>query len=139
MARLELGYASGTRNIISMGLKASEAVVKGNFVKDDGNGYVANCGAGDIPIGVATETKTGGSSAGDVSCQVDVSTQSLYWYPPDSGTVTAALQLNTADLGGAQSIDIDASTDDIVRIHKVDTTNNLCLISLTGTGLTGVV
>lgn len=137
MADLSYGYRYGRRQIVRLPVAASSVITAGDFVQNS-SGYVAVAAAGTLPVGVAVQTVTGGSSAGDVFCEVDISLESTYAYPPDSGTATEALRHTTMDLGGAQSIDIDASTDDCVAVVDVDTDNNLVLVQIVRT-FAGVV
>lgn len=124
------GYRSGPQVIQTYGVDSSVATTirPGDHVKWATAGYVTVAGAGDNPIGVAYSVATPGSADGDVTIQVDISEWSLYEYPPDSGTVTAALIGLTCDLGGARSIDIDASADDNIKIVAVDTAANTVLV-----------
>lgn len=131
MARLDLGYVFGERRIVSYPVKASETIVAGDMVDLDASGYLQACDAGDIPIGVATGATVGTvSSDGDQTISVDTSQASVYRFPPDTGTAAITLCGKTCDVGGAQSLDIDASTDDCILIHGVDTITNTLLVSL---------
>lgn len=105
----------------------------GDFLVFATAGYVKQAAAGELPVAVAMDTVSSPSSDGDVSIRVDVSEQSVYEYSPDAGSVTQGLVGKTCDIGGPQSIDIDASADDIVKIHDVDTDANTVFVSLTMT------
>lgn len=124
------GYRFGPQVIQTYGVDSSVATTirPGDHVKWATAGYVTICGAGDNPIGVAVSVATPGTSDGDVTVQVDISEWSVYEYPPDAGSVTAALIGLTCDLGGARSIDIDASADDNIKIVNVDTAANTVLV-----------
>ena len=131
MARLDTGYVFGERRIIRYPVKASETIVAGDMVDLDSGGYLQACDAGDIPIGVAVGATVGTVTAdGDQIIQVDTSMQSVYRYTPDTGTAAITTEGQTCDVGGAQTLDIDASTDDCILIHKVDTATNTLLVSL---------
>ena len=125
-------YRYGARSIEPYPVKASAVIKAGDFCDLDSNGYLQPCAAGDIATLVSVDTITGGSSDGDVICRADSSTESVYEYPPDSGTLTLALQLKTCDVGGPQSIDPDAATDNALLIRRVDTSANTALVSLVG-------
>ena len=90
----------------------------------------AEAAAGDVVHGVAMEYATAPTADGDKEILVDVSGESVYRYPPDAGTVTVALIGVTMDVGGAQSINIDASADDCILVRDVDTANNLVFIQI---------
>jgi len=49
---------------------------------------------------------------------------------PDAGTVALTLVGKKMDVGGAQSANIDASTDGCLFVRGVDTTDNRVLVSL---------
>lgn len=130
MAADKYGYRYGPRLLVQYGVDSSvaTALTNGDHVKWATAGYVTVCGAGDNPIGVVAGDVTPGSADGDVSVMVDISEWSVYEYPPDSGSVTVGLVGLTADLGGARSIDIDASADDNIKIVQVDTVKNTVFV-----------
>jgi hypothetical protein len=119
---------------------ATSGVTAGDFVIfESGNaGYIVPCAAGDKPIGVALETCSAPSADGAKAIKVCVDLDAVYEYPPDAGTVTQALVGTTMDTGGAQSINIDASADDVITVVGVDTARNTLFVKLTPTFL-GVV
>lgn len=123
------GYRFGKRLVRAYPLDSSSAALTPNdHVKWATAGYVAICSAGDNPIGVCVQVQAAVSNDGDAEVLVDVSEDSVYEYPPDEGTVTEALKGLTCDLGGARSINIDASADDNIKIVDVDTVANTVLI-----------
>jgi hypothetical protein len=131
LARLDTGYVFGERRIIRVPVKASETIVANDMVDYDSNGFLQACDAGDIPVGVAVGATTGTVTAdGDQIIQIDTSMASVYRFTPDTGTAAVTLRGKTCDVGGAQTIDIDASTDDCILVQDVDTTNNTLLVSL---------
>ena len=133
MANLNLGYVSGERQILPFKVNAASAIVAGDFVYLDSDGYLRPAAAGtNDPIGVAFDTVTGGSADGDVVCSVDISLASLYRVSIGTGTLTQAMLGLTCDLAGATSIDVTASTDDCVQIVGVDTTNQYAIVRLIG-------
>lgn len=134
MASPPYGWREGVRRPVRMKLdKDSADIVVGDFLSVTGftAGYVGQAAAGEIPVGVAMEkVVVSGTADGDHSVLVDVSEDSIYEYPPDAGTVTQALAHTTMDIGGPQSINIDASADDIVVVRDVDTVANTLRVSL---------
>jgi len=131
MAIDKYGYRYGPRYPQTYGVDStSNAIAVGDVVTEATAGYVKKASAGDRVFGVAMEAATAGSADGDVKVQVDVSPYSVYEYPPDAGSVTVALIHRTMDLGGARSIDIDASADDDVYVENVDTSANTLFVRL---------
>lgn len=131
-------YATGRRRLVPYPVDSTTADIEvGDMLSLATAGYVQQISAGELLLGFAAEKVSSPSADGDVTILVDTSDESTYWYPPDSGTVTQALCGLTCDVGGAQSIDIDASADDCVLIHEVNTDDNLVRISKVNT-LAGV-
>ena len=119
------GYRYGERQLEKYGVDSSAGTIySGDHVKWSTAGYIAPCGAGDNPIGVAIDTVTAGAADGDVKCEVDISEWSVYEYPVGTGTATVAMIGTTCDLAGARSADVTASSDDNLKIVNVDTVNN---------------
>ena len=131
MADTFYGYHRGQRNPVRVRLDSSTATVNiGDMMTLGTAGYYQKAAAGDVVHGVAMEYATAPTADGDKEILVDVSGESVYRYPPDAGTVTVALIGVTMDVGGAQSINIDASTDDCILVRDVDTANNLVFIQI---------
>ena len=131
MASPPYGHRKGTPLLIQKPVAAaSAAIVAGDFLSESTAGYVAQAAAGGTLIGIAWESVASPSANGDSTILVDVSTGTVYEYPPDTGTVTAALMGRSMDIGGAQSVDIDASTDDVLMCHEVDTVANTLRVSM---------
>ena len=143
MASPPNGYRYGPIVVVKMAIdKDSADIVAGDYVDNSGAtaGYILQADAGDVPLGVAWETMAAGTADGDAWVLVDISPLSVYEYPADTGTVSQGLCNLTADLGGAQSINIDASTDDCVRIVAVDIEKNTCFVQrVANIGDAGVV
>jgi len=99
-------------------------IVAGDFLVEKSQGYVEQAAAGGLPVGVAWESVSSPSSDGDASVQVSIHPDTIYEYPADTGTVGQTLCNRTVDIGGAQSIDIDASTDDVIHVISINTTRN---------------
>jgi hypothetical protein len=133
------GYRTG--GIQQVEFKVADAatggIAVGDFViMESGNaGYIVKCSAGDAPIGVAMSACSAPSADGAQSVKVNIAADAIYEYPPDAGTVTQALVGTTMDTGGAQSINIDASTDDVIIVVGVDIERNSLLVKLTPTFL----
>lgn len=130
MASPPSGYRSGPQMMVYALVDSSSSDISaGDFLTLGTAGYVQQAGAGDTVFGIAQEDCTAPSADGGAGLLVDRSPLSIYEYPPDTGTVTQALVGTTMDVGGAQSINIDASTDDCIRVHAVDTARNTLLVS----------
>ncbi len=136
------GYRHGPRVLVKLPVdSATSDIVAGDILTWGTAGYVQQAAAGANTVaGVAVESVSSPSSDGDSSILVDISEMSVYAYPPDSGSVSAGLVGKTMDVGGARSIDIDASTDDVVRVVEADTDNGVLLVMFkTTTSYAGVV
>lgn len=119
---------------------ATSGIQQGDFVifESSNAGYLVPCTAGDAPIGVALDSCDAPSADGAQRIRVNVDLNAIYEYPADAGTVTGALIGTTMDVGGAQSVDIDASTDDVLTVLDVNIERNTVFVRLTPTFL-GVV
>lgn len=137
MANVDLyGYRSGRSEIRPVKISntaVSGGIKPGDLLKDDAVGpeFFTQAGAGDLPrcvaLGRVAEADIPATD-GDVEILAEFSEDAQYEYPPASGTLTTSLEGKTCDLGGAQSIDPTASTDDVVTIVKVDTSKNTALV-----------
>jgi len=131
MASPPYGYRKGPYVLIQKPIAAaSSAIVAGDMLSESTAGYVAQAAAGGTLVGVAWEAAASPTANGDTVILVDVSTLSVYEYPADTGTVTQALAGRKMDIGGAQSIDIDANTDGVIMCHEIDATKNTLRISM---------
>lgn len=132
MASPPYGYVWGERRPVPWPVDSSTADIKvGDLMVMDTAGYCAQAAAdANILIGVAMEEVDSPSADGDVTCLIDMSDQSVYYMPPDAGSVTAGLAGLTCDVGGPQSIKIAASTDDVIHILRADVTNNALYVSI---------
>lgn len=119
---------------------ATNGITAGDMViMESGNaGYIVPCSAGDRAIGVAMDSCSAPSADGAKTIRVNVALDAIYEYPPDTGTVTQALVGTTMDSGGAQSINIDASSDDNITVVAVDLVRNTLFVRIAPTFL-GVV
>jgi hypothetical protein len=91
---------------------------------------VTPCSAGDNPVAVAAESVAKPTAHGALDCLCYNSPEAVFEYPPDTGTVDGSLVFKTCDTGGAQSINIDASADDVIKIVDVDTYRNTVLVKV---------
>lgn len=118
-------YVRGPQVLVSMPVDSSSAdIAVGDFVSLATAGYIQQASAGELPVGVAMDAVASPSADGDVSILVDVSPSSVFEFAPDAGTVTQALVGVTMDVGGARTVNIDASADDCLVCVGVDTDNN---------------
>lgn len=130
MASPPYGYRRGLRHPVPMKVDSStSAIVTGDTIQAATAGYVKQAAAAQALVGIAMQDCAVPSADGDATILVDVSTDSEYEYPPDTGTVTQALCNTTMDTGGAQSINIDASAVDNVIVRSVDTVKNTLNVS----------
>lgn len=129
------------RMVLRLPVAAASADISANDVLVYASGFVSKAAAGGTVIaGVAVTAATSPSTNGGVYVEVDVSEDTLYRFQPDTGNVTDAMRGTTMDLGGAQSIDIDASAVDNVIVHDVDVANNDLTVSFkTKSAFPGVV
>lgn len=137
MASPPYGYRYGLRSLQKFPIdKDSTDIEVGDFVDMAGftAGYVGQASAGCLPLGVAVEKVAAGSADGDAWVVVDTSLDSVYEYPPDTGSVSQGLVGLSMDLGGAQSVNIDAGTDDTLVCVGVDTTANTVLVKISSQG-----
>lgn len=135
---VQYGYREGRRILVEKELDADTAAIAvGEILTVGSTGYVKRAGAGETVYGIAAQASASPAADGDLSIMVDISEQSIYEYPPDGGSVTQALVGTTMDVGGPQSINIDASVVDNVKCVRVDTDANTLFVqfSLTYTGV----
>ena len=129
-ATIDYGYKTGTRRIISMKVKAGQAIAANDLVDLDSSGYLQACGAGDVPFGVAFGSCSAPSADGDIEIGVDTSDQSTYDYPLSAGSIALSLIGKACDVGGAQSINASAATDGCIEILDVNTATSLVTVRL---------
>lgn len=121
-------------------VKASATWDAGDLLKSDA-GYLVECGAGDIPYGVAVATLVAAdspSSSGDVSALVYVGANNHYKLKSD-GTAAITMIGQVCDVGANSTADIDAATDKSLRIIEVDTDANTVIVTLNPALSAGVV
>ena len=133
MAGSVYGYREGVRRLIPVKIDSGGTfpINVGDMLSLGTAGYYSQSAAGDIPHCVACEAvPTAPTSDGDIQILADFSEDSVYEYPADTGSVTQALAGVTMDVGGPQSINIDASADDVILVRRVDTDANTVFVQL---------
>lgn len=133
------GYRFGPQVLVKAKVDSStSAIKKYDMLTWATAGYVKQASANDTIIGFSNDDCAVPSADGDAEILMDVSTLSIYEYPPDTGTVTQALVGYTMDCGGAKSVNIDASTDDCLEVVAADVGKNTIFVRRVAV-LTGVV
>ena len=124
------GVDSGTAAItVGMALTITDAST---------DGYVKDCDAAEAVLGIAMEAVASPTTSGDATVLVDISTESVYECPADTGTLLITEVYNTADVGSdGISVNRDASGIDDLFILTVDTVTNTALVQLRRTSVTG--
>jgi hypothetical protein len=133
------GYRRGGEDpvqIVYIADAATSGVTAGDFlVKESAGGYYIPAAAGELPDCIALDSCSAPASDGAKSVRVSRNLSAVYEYPPDTGTVTRLLIGTTMDVGGAQSVNIDASADDILYCVDVDVQRNTVFVQLIPTRL----
>lgn len=130
------GYRSGPRIPIPVLLDSSTSTISvGDALKLGTAGYYQQAGAGDAVQCFAMEAATAPSADGEKTILADFSTLSVYEFPPDTGTVVVGDVGKLMDLGGAQSVNRDASTtgdgsDGCLACIRVDTDAQTLFVQL---------
>jgi hypothetical protein len=126
------GYRSGPYVIREYLMDSATAAViaPGDFVVEVTHGYVGQCAAGGLPIGVAVSAGADPGADGGAVVLVSTSPEAVYEMPPDAGSVTQALVNKSMDVGGAQTVDITTSDDDVIQVVGVDTERNTVFFKL---------
>lgn len=127
------GYRSGTRTPVQalVATGGTFPIKVGDMISISSGGYVSQAAAGDIAYGVSmTQIDSDPGTNGYATIMVDTSQEAVYEYPPDAGTVSQSLVGKTCDVGGAKSINIDASADDCIVVVGANTDRNTVLIKL---------
>lgn len=128
-------YRKGERMLIPLPLDSTSADIEvGDAITAAGatSGYFKEVdGAAEAVVGIAASKVSSPSADGGAEVLVDVSRQSVYEVGPDSGSVTVALNMKTADVGAdARTVDINGSLTDDIEIIEADTVNNKMLVRL---------
>ena len=134
MAQTPYGYRYGPQDIKLIPLDKDCANISDCIAittTDATAGYAKELDAtteGIIGFSAGAVTLTG-TSDGDHSVKVDLSTESVYAFPPDAGTATIALIGKSMDMGAdGKSVNIDATVIDCVTCVWVDATNNIVYV-----------
>lgn len=131
MANLNYGYKHGPRVPRKVKMdSASAAIEVGDMLTLSTAGYFKECAADGEPVCVAMEAHAAVSADGDAEILADFSQESVYEYPPDTGTVTIALVGLLMDVGGEQQVNIDQSTQDSLLCVGVDTGANTVFVQI---------
>lgn len=138
MADTIYGYYSGVRQPVQVKIDASTAaggVKIGDMLCLGTAGYYQQCASGDDVQCVAMAECAVPSSDGALTILADFSRESIYRYPPASGSTVAADAGKAFDVGGAKAVDRAASADGsggdgCLACVRVDTTNNLMHVRL---------
>ena len=124
------GYRKGASVKITAKVDSATADIEiGDMLVAGTAGYVQQAAAGELPIGVALTRVTSPSADGDVEVLMEVSPLAIFEYPADTGSVSQGLAGTTMDVGGPQTIDIDASADDVVICREVNIAKDTLLVS----------
>ena len=135
MAQDNLQYGrrdGGPRNkIFTFPVGASEVFKKkgGGFVTIDANGRVEIAIAGDVDVigyALLNEDRTASATEGGDTVRVDLSTESVYEVPINTGTWADTMRGKLCDLSvvsGIQGVDLTASGEDVVQLIDKGTTN----------------
>lgn len=130
MASPDYGYKIGPTTIQTYPVKSGETWDNGDMLVLS-SGYLAKAAAGGKVFGVAFgSVNTAPSADGDLTAQVHVSPESVFYYPVGTGTITQAMQGTSCDISGAAGLDVTASADDGWYILKPDVTNNAAWVTL---------
>jgi hypothetical protein len=136
MSDTEYGYRSGPRTPRPVRLDSSTSTISVNDALKLGTaGYYQQAGAGDEVQCFAMQASTAPSADGEKVILADFSPLAIYEFPPDSGTVVVGDIGKQMDLGGAQSINRDASAtgsggDGCFQCVDVDTDNQTLFVRL---------
>lgn len=131
MADLSYGYVYGPQVLISVPVAAASAdIVRGDMITIS-SGYAAQASAADALFGFCVDAATSPSANGDVSILVDISRDSVYRYPINTGSAAQTNLTNAAaaDVGGPQSVDVTSPANNDIKIVAVETATNTYLIT----------
>lgn len=136
MSSTVYGYRYGTREPRTVRLDSTTSTISvGDFLVLDTAGYYEQCGANGEAQCVAMQASTAPSSDGLKTILADFSTSAVYEYPADTGSTVVGDIGKQCDVGGAQSVNRDASAtgsgaDGCLQIVDVNTTANTLFVRL---------
>jgi hypothetical protein len=136
MAETLYGYRSGPRVPVQIKIDSSTSAISvGDFLVLATAGYYKQAGANEEAQCVAMQATAAPSADGGVTILADFSHESIYEYPADTGSFVQGDVGKQMDVGGAQSINRDASatgsgTDGCLQCVRVDTTKNTGFVRL---------
>ncbi len=133
-------YREGRRNLRKLPLAATSAAIEaGDAITASGatSGFFKEVDAsGEAVVGIAASKVDSPGADGDLFVMCDISPESVYEVPPDSGSVAVTLRLKTADVGAdARSVNIDASVLSDILITEIDSDANTMLVQLNYAGV----
>ena len=130
---IEYGRRQGHDHLVfEWPVAASEVFKKkgGAFVTIDGNGRIQIAVAGDVDVighALFNEDFTASATAGATVLPVDLSDESVYEVPINTGTWADTMRGKLCDLSvasGIQGVDLTASGEDVVQLINKGTTNS---------------
>jgi hypothetical protein len=136
MAENLYGYRHGPRVPVQIKLDSTTSTISvGDFLLLATAGYYKQAGAGEEAQCVAMQASAAPSSDGYITILADFSHESVYEYPPDTGSFVQGDVGKQMDVGGAQTINRDASAtgsgaDGCFQCVRVDTTKNTGFVRL---------
>lgn len=118
----KLSYSPST--VVMLPISDEGAIAEGDMLVPDGN-YFKAASSGEKPVAVALEPCSAPDSDGDYWIKCECNSEAIFRYPTDAAaSISVALLMKTCDISGKQEIDIGASTDDVITIVGIDTTND---------------
>jgi hypothetical protein len=130
------GYRGGPQVTRKVRIDAStSAISMYDFLKLGSAGHYQQCDANGEAQCIALEACGVPTADGDIEINADFSNQSLYEYVADTGSFVVTDIGKSCDVGGAQSINRDASAtgqggDGCLEIIDVDLANNTGIVRL---------
>lgn len=136
MAQTVYGYISGARRPKPVKIDSTTTAISvGDGLTLATAGYFKKGASGDNMLCIAMQASAVPTADGDYEILADWSKESVYAYPPASGSTVIGDVGKGFDWGGAQSIDRSASADGLgadgaVFCVGVDTANNLMHVTI---------
>jgi hypothetical protein len=133
---LSYGYQSGYRTVATVLLDSTTtAIVVGDGLVLATAGYYKKAGAGEEVQCIACAASAVPDADGGLAIVADFSTETIYKYPPDTGSFVVGDVGKLCDWGGSRTLNRDASAtgaggDGIFQILAVDTTANTALVKM---------
>lgn len=136
-------YRFGPRVLVKLPLDSTSAnIEQGDAITASGatSGFFKEVDAlAEAVVGFAVQKVTSPSSDGNAYVLADISRESVYEAPADTGTIAITARMKTCDVGAdARSINHDGSTTDDILVIEVDTDANTALVRLNSPTFSGV-